>query len=134
MDTKIYANKGLFDMARIKKADAKEAKESKDIKKFDIKDLVKFSEEAKEMRKQTLLVGIFKNPNSDISTENEAKQHSLATMIKSLRKQRTSIKSNIFHSMPDKQKALRGQMDIIDNQLSTLELKQLELMRKEAGI
>lgn len=140
MDTKIYANnKGLADMISLKNSKQKteqtqeEGKTEQKEQKFDVQDLVDLSNEAKEQRKQMLLSGIFSELD-DGTTLNEAKQDSLSTMIKSLRKQHTSIKSNIFNSSLDQQKALRGQMGVIENQISTLELKQLELKRKEVGL
>lgn len=139
MDTKIYTTtRSLADIASAKKTEEKQADktdktEETEDKKFNIQDFVDIRKETKEQQKQALLAGIFTDLDSTTSSS-DAKQDSLSKMINSLKKQHSSIKSNLSNYGLDKQKSLRGQMSVIQNQLTTLELKQLELKRIEVGL
>lgn len=129
MDVKLYANQGLLDMIGKKntKNKTKELETDDDKKKF-VEDLVKFSKEAKESRKEQLLSGVFQSSNEQTQTD------SLSKYINKLKKQHNSLKSQMSNLNLQDRKSIQGQISFVESQLQTLELKRIEILRAEAGL
>lgn len=128
MDVKLYANQGLLDMIKSSKNSVKAPKDDKDREKF-VEDLVKFSKEAKESRKQQLLSGVFGGDGEKVSETD-----SLTKYIDKLQNQHKTLKSKMLNVNGDDRKNLQGHVSFIESQLQTLELKRIEIMRAEAGM
>lgn len=132
MNVNLYTTQSLADMAKIKKNSPKLQKPTNDEEKEKfVKQLNDFAKEAKEARKQQLLSSVFGTVNGESSTKEE---DGLSKMIKDIRKQRQGIQSRLSRATQEQRKSLQGQMSFMDSQLQSLELKQLEILRAEAGM
>lgn len=92
------------------------------------KEIKEYIEDFKEAQKQQLLGSAYGN------TDGVSKEDSLSKLIKNMKKQKQGLQSRLLGSDTQLRKSLQGQISLIDTQLQSLELKQLEILRAEAGL
>lgn len=128
MAININTNSNLFSITKSSIPKLKDPTDEDEKKEY-VKELKEYAKESKEARKQQLL------SSAMYSSDTQGKEEDgLSKLIKNMKKQRQSLKSRLTNSNTQQRKSLQGQISLVDSQLQSLELKQLEILRAEAGL